>query len=47
MARSPHDGGEYAIKFYVSGAVFQAECGLYSQRSSAQATELAHFLPKV
>ena len=47
MARGKNDGVEYAIKFYVSRAAFEAERGLYSQRTSTQATGLAQFLPKV
>ena len=47
MARGRHDGVEYAIKFYVSRAAFEAEKGLYSQRTSRNATGLAQFLPQV
>ena len=47
MARGRHDGVEYAIKFYVSRAAFEAERGLYSQRASRNATGLAQFLPQV
>ena len=47
MARGKHDGVEYAIKFYVSRAAFEAESELYSQRTTSQVTGLAQFLPKV
>ena len=47
MARSKYDGLEYAIKFYVSRAAFEAEKSLYSERAAAQATGLAQFLPQV
>ena len=47
MARSKYDAMEYAIKFYVSHAAFKAESALYSQRTTAQVTELAQFLPQV
>ena len=47
MARGRYDGVEYAIKFYVSRAAFEAERGLYSQRTSQKATGLAQFLPQV
>ena len=47
MARGRHDGVEYAIKFYVSRSAFKAEMGLYSQRTSRNATGLAQFLPQV
>ena len=47
MARSKYDGLEYAIKFYVSRAAFEAESGLYSERAASQVTGLARFLPQV
>ena len=47
MARSKYDAVEYAIKFYVSRAAFEAESGLYSQRAAAQVTGLSQFLPRV
>ena len=47
MARSKHNGLEYAIKFYVSRSAFTAEFGLYSQRTSQKAAGLAQFLPEV
>jgi hypothetical protein len=47
MARSRLNGLEYAIKFYLSKAAFDAESGLYSQREGAQNVGLAQFLPEV
>ena len=47
MAKYEHGGLEYAIKFYVSRAAFDAESALYSQHTTAQVTELAQFLPQV
>ena len=47
MARGRHGGVEYAIKFYVSRAAFEAERGLYSQRASNNKTNLAQILPQV
>ena len=47
MARGRHDGVEYTIKFFVSHAAFEAERGLYSQRTSQNAAGLAQFLPQV
>ena len=47
MSNYQHGGLEYAIKFYVSRAAFDAECALYSQRNTAHVTELAQFLPQV
>ena len=41
MARGRYDGVEYAIKFFVSRAAFEAERGLYSLRTSDKATCLA------
>lgn len=47
MARSIQNGMEYAIKFYVSRAVFDLEQGMYAQGGGAQAGDLAQFLPQV
>jgi hypothetical protein len=47
MAKSQHDGLEYAIKFFVSRAAFNAELGMYDRGGGTQASNLAQFLPKV
>jgi hypothetical protein len=47
MAKSQYDGLEYAIKFFVSRATFNAELAMYDSRGDAQGSSLAQFLPKV
>jgi hypothetical protein len=47
MAKSQYDNMEYAIKFFVSRAAFDAEMAMYDCRGGAQTSSLAQFLPKV
>ena len=47
MARSRVNGLEYAIKFFVSRAAFQAEHAMYRPGGNTQASGLAKFLPQV
>jgi hypothetical protein len=47
MAKSQYDGLEYAIKFFVSRATFNAELAMYDSRGDTQGSSLAQFLPKV
>ena len=47
MAKSRHNRLEYAIKFYLSQAAFEAEVELYGTRGGAPASPLAQFLPLV
>jgi hypothetical protein len=47
MAKSQHDGLEYAIKFFISRAAFIAELAMYGCRGDTQGSSLAQFLPKV
>ena len=47
MARSRLNGLEYAIKFFVSRAAFNAEHAMYRAGSDTQASGLAKFLPQV
>jgi hypothetical protein len=47
MAKSLYDDIEYAIKFFVSRAAFDAELAMYDCRGGAQTSSLAQFLPKV
>jgi hypothetical protein len=47
MAKSQYDGLEYAIKFFISRAAFNAELAMYDSRGDTQGSSLAQFLPKV
>jgi hypothetical protein len=47
MAKSQYDDLEYAIKFFVSRAAFDAELAMYDCRGGPQTSSLAQFLPKV
>jgi hypothetical protein len=47
MAKSQYDGLEYAIKFFISRAAFNAELPMYDSRGDTQGSSLAQFLPKV
>jgi hypothetical protein len=47
MAKSQYDGLEYAIKFFVSRATFNAELAMYDSKGDTQGRSLAQFLPKV
>jgi hypothetical protein len=47
MAKSQHNGLEYAIKFFVSRAAFNAELSLYDHGGDTQGSGLAQFLPEV
>jgi hypothetical protein len=47
MAKSQYDRLEYAIKFYISRATFNAELAMYDRRGGTQGSRLAQFLPKV
>ena len=47
MAKSKHNSLQYAIKFYLSQAAFQAEVALYGSSGSARSSTIAKFLPLV
>ena len=47
MARGQRDKREYALKFFVSRAAFDAEAALYAQGRSSATGGLAQFLPQV
>ena len=47
MAKSKHKSLQYAIKFYLSQAAFQAEVALYGSSGSARSSTIAKFLPLV
>jgi hypothetical protein len=47
MAKSVHNGLDYAIKFFVSREAFNVEHALYLKGMGHAATGLAQFLPEV
>ena len=47
MAKSKHNSLQYAIKFYLSQAAFQAEVALYGSSGSTRSSIIAKFLPLV